>query len=318
MLESGVQLFIFVIIHELAHYYRSHGALNKKRFHYFYKDSQKQLERRFPKPTEDKALLALGKQVQKIKSYNVYPVKDQFYNSSMYLYLDTVVLGGVKAYCEQQKCAQQCETLIAFVQDKPARKRFGFFPLKQLPQDQTSSYFKYERLAHSCLQAVPIGPAPIDHAKVASLLWKLSPKMIGEMDNLEQAFYKMSQIFSAEDAAEEALLKKAFIAKLGFYTTEQEADNLAIDWMIMMGHNPAGSINHWFRQLKRLRSGALDLPMNYGYDSCLQQYQMGENWGSPNAFGAIPVGGYTEIHHSICYRIYNITRRIQFEPNTPW
>ncbi|MCX6109824.1 MAG: hypothetical protein NTZ90_09520 [Proteobacteria bacterium] len=103
-----------------------------------------------------------------------------------------------------------------------------------------------------------------------------------------------------------ALLKQAKEGRLGFYTTEQEADELALEYLKTMGKKPASLAD----ALLAVLSGDDRTPYPYPeelmprYKACADQRAK----GFPQFVG---VGYYDDPHHSLCYRIYNIEREIK-------
>ena len=101
-----------------------------------------------------------------------------------------------------------------------------------------------------------------------------------------------------------SVLKQAHLNKLGYYTAEQEADELALSYLSAIGENPKSMIDSLFDSLKSNSSednSSRSLPAGVvlGYQNCLNAY----NAGFPEVVG---VGYYYVPHHSTCFRIYNL------------
>ncbi len=114
-------------------------------------------------------------------------------------------------------------------------------------------------------------------------------------------------VFQSSIAPEDlARLKRAKEGRLGFYTIEQEADELALEYLKTMGKRP-GSLADALLSL--LKDGEA-IPSLYpedlvpGYKACAAFKAA----GFPEFVG---VGLYDDPHHSVCYRIYNIYREIK-------
>lgn len=105
-----------------------------------------------------------------------------------------------------------------------------------------------------------------------------------------------------------SILKQASINKLGYYTAEQEADELALDYLSAIGEDPRSMIDSLFDSLSSNTSEdslsrSLPAGVVLSYQSCLNAY----NSGFPEPIG---VGYYYVPHHAACFRIYNLSKQL--------
>ncbi|HYX34690.1 MAG TPA: hypothetical protein VE954_16450 [Oligoflexus sp.] len=98
-----------------------------------------------------------------------------------------------------------------------------------------------------------------------------------------------------------ALNRQAFEQKIGQYTSEQEADELAHEWMLDLGFSSDDSIKALLSQLKNIPE------KNWDYKRCQTAYD--NDWKEEDELPVfVPVGDYLDEHHSNCYRAFNLHR----------
>lgn len=115
---------------------------------------------------------------------------------------------------------------------------------------------------------------------------------------------------------------------LGFYTTEQEADEIALELMAKIGVPPGVAVDKVLNMLKSTeeRGGERD-PDAIGWAECA----MLREHGFRDADGkevSVPVGDPSNAHHNLCFRAYNMSREINAHrysvaerpraPGDPW
>jgi Zn-dependent protease with chaperone function len=90
---------------------------------------------------------------------------------------------------------------------------------------------------------------------------------------------------------------------LGFYTTEQEADEIALEVMSKIGVPPGVAIDKVLNMLKNFGGGGI------GWAEC----SMLRDHGWKDADGktvSVPVGDPSDAHHNLCFRAFNMSREI--------
>ena len=92
--------------------------------------------------------------------------------------------------------------------------------------------------------------------------------------------------------------------RLGYYTYEQEADELALEFLSELGiPTDIGSeaMMRMLKATKRVDASELD------YESCAALKK--QKWQTPEQKSAyVPIGNLADPHHSLCFRAYNIDR----------
>jgi hypothetical protein len=94
--------------------------------------------------------------------------------------------------------------------------------------------------------------------------------------------------------------------RLGFYTTEQEADDMALEILTQIGLSPnlaADAVLHFLKL--EVDGDAGEIP--WAECSALRERGFKDAAG---AWVAVPVGDLSTPHHSFCFRVLNITREL--------
>lgn len=95
---------------------------------------------------------------------------------------------------------------------------------------------------------------------------------------------------------------------LGVYTYEQEADELALEFLGLLSIDPIRATDAWFA-LFAVGMGD-DTSQSTPIDQCRTLFKNGWIDASGNPV-TIPLGDYKDPHHSWCFRIFNTTREIK-------
>jgi hypothetical protein len=153
---------------------------------------------------------------------------------------------------------------------------------------------------------------PMGHLRVKFLL-QCPTSLFETSNNLSSTrvnFEKLYQACTKEVVANRAVADKAIeeLRRLGvgWYTTEQEADELSVEMMASVGLSPEKGLAGLMHAFKHFHENGVD----YGgmdYPSCMKL--------ADNMFGfnsdrvtPVPLGDWSDNHHDFCYRIFNIVR----------
>jgi hypothetical protein len=128
----------------------------------------------------------------------------------------------------------------------------------------------------------------------------------GKVPTVLAAVDVMNAQMMERDAKKDALLQRALDSKLGYYTTEQEADNLSVQWLAALGVEPQVAIDQWFRFAQHYDGREQESPFSFGYKQCRALYDAVPRWSAEGRPVLIPIGSFADTHHSKCYRIFNI------------
>jgi hypothetical protein len=122
------------------------------------------------------------------------------------------------------------------------------------------------------------------------------------------AVLALSHAFVDQDKQSLGVLNKVHDLRLGQFTTEQEADDEAAEWIAGLGLDPKLGV-------ESMRSLGAGMKMGLGGNilaeaDCDRLWKAG--WlGADGNYSFVPVGNFTDPHHSVCYRMFNIDREIK-------
>jgi hypothetical protein len=94
---------------------------------------------------------------------------------------------------------------------------------------------------------------------------------------------------------------------LGFYTTEQEADELALELLAMVGVPPGAAIDS---RLRHLQLEPPPDPPAIRANECAALRELGFKDEAGRAVH-VPVGDPSSAHHNTCFRVFNAAREIE-------
>ncbi len=338
-IQSGIldimdeEAFVSVLGHELGHYYMSHPDVsNPESYDYFYTSH---VENHASKPAAEEEAAAYGKAAMGVKVANrrYRKVPGQKYRSELYLSM----LGMVQTIAAKQECDaadegdaavvcnQACAKLADTTKSASFKQTMGKFPFAKLSDAGVKLYKAFENDVGACFKGVKVGDEGAEEGKAISAssfgyllnidrtianLWKYTEIGDSLVDTLASA---VSSLVRAE---KELLspLHEAHKRRLGWYTPEQEADDLAVEWMAQIGIKPQAVIDSEFALSKFIDSmyaeaGIERYPTELSTAECMQLYK--NKWRDANGkYVFVAVGDYTDNHHSSCYRAWNADREI--------
>jgi hypothetical protein len=134
---------------------------------------------------------------------------------------------------------------------------------------------------------------------------------------LDVALKELATMSQAMDAEEKEMLEKLREGKIGLYTTEQEADDIALDLSTKLGISAGEFLGAWIKFMRATESVYGPSIWNeketgeVGPDKC--EALIRANFTEPGPDGApVPVrmtlGSLESNHHGECYRAYNLWR----------
>ncbi len=334
------EAMVAAVTHELGHYYRSHSTVQDSEFGYFYKLAEKQPAK---KPEPDLSLIELGQAaVDSSNALNSSELMSRIAGQKLRTELYFAAGSVVKGLCKTGKrCPVSCMDTFEYMLSREFDDAMGFFPFSDKEKADADAYGTFEKGALACFEAVGLAANPKE-LESASIGWDVvsslvkSPtwpswlsglpgsvqRAVGKLNetnsqrlaknpprakNLAEAFLLASKVLEDQDDAHAATLKKAQQEGLGQYTIEQEADEFSAEWVANSGVSPVSAV-------EAMRS------LGKGSETSLRGFILGEQeceslWAKKWANGGsgyyfVPVGDYSEIHHSTCYRMFNLEREI--------
>ena len=94
---------------------------------------------------------------------------------------------------------------------------------------------------------------------------------------------------------------------IGWYTTEQEADEIGAELISSVGIDAKEMSNSLFDLFKYVNSRGSKTAKGVDYETC--QKIAANNFGiGTGSVRSVSIGDWTDVHHDLCYRIFNSTR----------
>ncbi len=327
-----------VLSHELGHYYRAHVTAHDADYGYFYTQRPEHTDRR---PRAEPNLSDLGKDAVKatqVLDRGTYftKVEGQKLRSDYYFLVGSVV-------SKSKNATPACKSAYAKASDRDFLKTMDMFPVgKELKDGQAEAYLTFEKAALDCLKTLDFGRSANFAAGsyswaalnklAANPVWpewlaQVTPDSEAELSELNSAvadsFVDSSAEFAVNTVADAlmkvhgslesvedhavAVLEKAHRERLGQYTYEQEADDIAVEVTAKIGLNPS-VVTDAMRALGKGQGSSLH-GLSLGEKEC-ENLRKNKWRDEDGQYVFVPVGGFVDPHHSICYRIFNIEREV--------
>lgn len=317
-----------VLAHELGHYYRSHSNSFKDEYGFFYKLSENGNDSRRPKA--DKSLESFGKQVMKAASdFGAY---GSIVSGPNYK-VDPVIFLALGDIARQAKGIPSCEEAASYDSGSKGAD-LSAIPFTGPLDNKFETYNSFVDAAMVCLSDLEGKGKSVDVASAflrpkwapffKNPKFKASQAQIKEL--LAATFSKLGEKASfpskptkesMEKLAEQVLLpieklkevlKKAYDSKLGQYTAEQEADDISAEVLSKIGLGGEAAVDTYMALVSDSDGlGGFDV----GRERCEQM--RANNWEDPTGqfdMRMLPIGDYSEVHHSGCFRAFNASREL--------
>ncbi len=325
--------FVGVIAHELGHYYRSHTTSLKGEYDFYYEIGERNLA---TKPVADESLQEIGERVymaSKIykENKNFQRIPGQKISSELYLAAGDLALQS----CSTGSCPRACKVVASIEDSGTFQKGMSFYPFT--PAENQDLYENFEEVAVSCLnqlsysesgflrdlswenvQTAILAPRWIPFKSQMSMsgveivsrsLFGLAKRIdkVTDADSALDVIMQISESLSEQQHLSESLLSRARHMKLGQYTSEQEADEQSIEMLAMIGFNADAAVDTYMALAKGEKDGFAG--GMFGEETCSSLRENG--WKNENGEDVfVPIGDYSEVHHSACFRAYNASREI--------
>lgn len=324
--------FASVLAHELGHYYHAHTSLNQNHdFNYFYQLTDDNSDH---KPVADEGMRELGENLKKLRvpQSQYQKVDGQKWRSE--LFMPMMAIG--KILSQHQKCVKgqedscnwKCDELGALIADKSFANAIGNFPLEKLSPEGKKTYDKFVESFEACIEPVKVSTGFFAKADGFTLPLRAFGQALSLDQNLAPIFDSVRpagsvvETMNALNKAVEAYdknvverLKSIEDMHVGYYTIEQEADELGVEFMADVGLNPRDAIASYlalgdFIQAEKEASG---MPLLVGEVSSKECDALNaDNWLDASGKPAwVSIADFQDIHHTTCYRAFNLNREIK-------
>jgi hypothetical protein len=311
--EAGA---VFVIGHELAHYYRAHGSPLARHKYGFWYDQDARTARRPVPSTEAKELEALYKEIEAMPRANSPEIPGSTHTPRY----RSVVLDSI---CSYLGARAQSGTLAPACMEA-ATLCGTVAPLsysRQASEEQVAAYVALETQLADCGPAETIGS--VQEAAVSRLVVSLQTKGYlpggpAETVPLPESFgallAQLQKLAAEQDAKVQKFAERLRLGRIGLYTTEQEADDLAVEWVNKLGFTTGDAIDGWLAYLQYFARG-YSPPGELSPSECRSLYE--SSFKNGRGYVTVWLGDLNSAHHAGCYRVYNIWREQRAHAYTP-
>lgn len=293
-----------IIAHELSHYYRAHQASFLPQVSFYYRQEAGRTGRPVPAPE----LAPLAEEMEIYSSYPLFPARmeGQVLHPALFDVLEGF-RGTALCAAGDDECASRCGAHEAAVGRADRPRAWGYpFPSRNLSASFRDDYRKVEALALDCGEKVGV-----DRNGYRQLVDLLPEEVRGWVPHASpgaNAAAAMQGISAALDEIERkvaGLYERSRQAGIGYYTAEQEADELAIELLARAGISPQAAVNTFDLRFQDIVPDALSMGPRECREAVKNRFRDAGGWM------AIPVGLWKDPHHSPCYRAFNAQQEIE-------
>ncbi|WP_176736716.1 M48 family metalloprotease [Oligoflexus tunisiensis] len=339
--EMTEPTLVAVLAHELGHYYRSHITAHSSEYDFFYTMDRHNSDRR---PIAEPSLktpgdLAVNAAIDLNNTQAYGKINAQKMRPELFIGAGS----AVQEVCSVGSCPKECAQARIHINDPKVNTALAAYPFADIA---ASDYSDFETAVFACAEKISLVPAngkltasSISWEKVESMtrdsLWVPSSlayfletdwfkgvvkitagrlrKAAPSNSTLKEALIQASATLDRLDSENLFHLKRAKDLRIGQYTYEQEADDFAAEALAGIGLQP-------------LLIADANAILGKNDETTLDGYQFGikkcndlrsKSWIENGVYTFVPVGDYSEAHHSSCYRIFNTDREIEAHKYEP-
>lgn len=301
-----------VLAHELGHYYRAHVSDAVIQRYNFWYDSEPD-RKKLPVPAANATDLQ-AKYAELVDGpRTVQAAVPGHYSPRFRTFLLTAIAPLLVARTEPSfACATARDALGPWTSSLLAG--YG------IPTDAMDAYLAFEAKLVACAPRVDLtgdpGPTALSYGSVlmAVLNAKLPAVTLPFHATLDQVLDALDAKAVKLDLKEVALVKQVQQNRIGLYTIEEEADDIALEISARLGISPDDVVASW---LEFMQAIALAVPeyyrAQYQDENATCQAMLATGFTTTDASGTttptfVPIGDLSEPHHSDCYRLFNFWR----------
>lgn len=311
---------IVVLAHELAHYYRSHGSPMYSHKYNFWYDQGATVARR-PVPAKNAA------EIQELYAEvlsGARPIGGETWQTKVSARVRPFLVEGLGPLLVQRTGNFVCEAAANLARAGLPTLRPG----EEATPEQQTAYVRYETAMLACAanwRIVETNPGANEIAAadllVAVGLGQEAPASIAAGKSVADVIAELQAAAVKRDATAKTLLGKLRQNRIGRYTTEQEADDLAMELAVRVGFEPNDVLAGWTGFLDAIEGYYLDAGLSR--EELLAQYQQTGDIDAATCKGylaagfmkedkktpiTVTIGVLEDKHHTSCYRLYNLWR----------
>ncbi len=301
-----------VMAHELGHYYRAHGTEALVAKYNFWFDNEVDRVKR-PVPAADAAALAA-----QYAAIVQGPATIQAAVSGRYsARLRTFLLAAIPELLTERT---EAGFVCAAARDALGPWRDALRDNSGMPTEQINDYLRFEAALATCAPRLNLYGDPSATAiSYGRVLMSVTEAKLGKVTlpfraTLADVLTALNNNAKKLDAKEAALIAKVTQNRIGLYTMEQEADDLAMEFAARIGITPDQVIQGWLGFMKQM-PGAMPEAYRAQYEQAYATCKtlLDANFTTKDSAGKtvaayVAIGDLSEPHHSDCYRLFNFWR----------
>ncbi|MCX6119403.1 MAG: M48 family metalloprotease, partial [Proteobacteria bacterium] len=320
--------FVYVLAHELAHIYRAHLVTNRSKVEFFYQQNFSEPLSIKPKAADSSlGFTELAKQLSPILT-NMYTIsvdnaflKNQLQPEIAKPLMEWLMQSDISQICVNgTSCQNEC-----FIAKTGLEKISNTVGWKEFPRSSKnfanikSDYESAETAFLQCSKNISVTAGiaknqQVDQNSLLNLIrqhWSNQGlRLIADINavTLNDALKSWSKFFTDQDLSLRELLEKSEKNRFGYYTAEQEADDLALEIIAKFGIEPVHAM-HGILNLGIDRESTSNRPRKpfLSSEECLALTNSDRGFMRDDQTPMIiHIGALSDPHHSYCFRAFNM------------
>ncbi len=295
--------FEALIAHELAHYYRAHATAAHDEYDYFYRVGEGNSEL---KPLPDASLASLGAKLLSLGSMLDHPRPSPGVRHPALVGFTNGLAGVVR---EQESPSPACSEFVATL-DAGTALVWPYVTGADTSEAAARAWAQVDASLSACAETLVVSAD-----RLADLL-PYSMKDLATSDPEAWATTPLPTILTRIDARhweQVATFERAVEERLGYYTVEQEADDMSAEILTTLGRDSGAAAALLLSQFRaRADASGRDstLLTEMGLATCEAHRARGwrDERGQP-VF--VPIADFNGAHHALCFRIHNLDREVE-------
>lgn len=300
-----------VVAHELGHYYKAHTITLGGSFdpYFFIQEAQNELRR--PLATHKHSELRETLSKDDGLTLEIDRVPGAKLDPNTFHFTSFLIDEFLKKYCAPE--AQACHAKLKAVQSFESKHKTHVWFRMQMSQHQLSAedaklYLELEALLLSLFEAVPLGEAERKEIEAASLYLGHAYFKFPAIETFTKlkTWIDAGELIVAKDAEKiRQNLREAHLVGLGYYTFEEEADEVGLEIMARAGYEKKQYTDTWFKFWENREQF---VRRDTSYADCIRMREAGWQPLPGEMLPRVNLGKIEDLHHGICYRVYNMER----------
>jgi hypothetical protein len=298
--------------HELAHYYKGHATVLGFDPYFFLQSKNNELRK--PTPTNhhskvqaEMRAISMLSGLPKISGAALEPELFSELNSTVSEYF---------AFCSVESSCMNTYSKITQIRVNPLFSKLYAIEYRKVPEDVQKLYVDFEVAANDVLKFAEL--TTLNTAFLESFKTRILKKTkdfesnfaIQETHkNVFDVIVGASKVFTAAKLSMRPVFEKGANLGLGFYSTEEEADEVGLELAARVGvpDKRASSLFQAFHALL-LKTNPVEDPRATTYADCKEMRR--SNWVRDNKSVSeiLRIDSLANIHHGLCYREFNSAR----------